>query len=158
MAGKSYNGGAWTEARFRSFVVSALRSASRRWPVKYQVLKEACVGRYTNKETGKLAQHYKCAHCSEQFPAKLVAVDHIEPVVHTTEGFVSWDRFVERLFCEKEGLQVLCKVCHKEKTAKERKERNVHARTGRGNNGKIHCVVSAEGIQKPLARRTKPRL
>lgn len=120
---KTRNGGEWTEARFRSFVISALRAASRRWPVKWTVLKAAFVGRTINKETGKLAQHYKCADCKGNFPAASVVVDHIDPVVDTMTGFVDWDTYIERMYCEADGLQVLCKPCHKEKTALERKER-----------------------------------
>lgn len=117
------NSGEWTEARYRSFIVSALRAASRRWPVKYKVLKAALVGRKVNKATGKLALHYRCADCADVFPAKDVAVDHIEPVVATQQGFVSWDVFIERLFCEADGLQILCKQCHSTKTATERQQR-----------------------------------
>lgn len=120
---KTRNGGEWTEARFRSFVVSALRAASRRWPVKWAVMKAAFVGKTINKETGKLAQHYKCAACKCNFPAANVVVDHIEPVVDTMVGFVDWNTYVERMFCEADGLQVLCKPCHSDKTAQERKER-----------------------------------
>lgn len=39
---------------------------------------------------------------------------------------MSWDTIVARVFCEPENLQVLCKVCHKEKTMKiENKERSL---------------------------------
>lgn len=128
MATKPRNGGQWTEARFRSFVVSALRAASRRWPVKYAVLKKACVGRKVNSSTGKIALHYKCAVCEELFPATAIAVDHIKPVVDPKKGFIDWDTFIERLFCEEKGLQCLCKSCHSVKTADERKERKNAAR------------------------------
>lgn len=114
------NNGRWTEARYRSFVTSALRSASRRWPPKYETLKEAFVDRITNKKTGKLAAHYKCASCMQLYPAKDVQVDHINPVVDPATGFVSWDVYIDRMFCEGINLQVLCTVCHKEKTGKEK--------------------------------------
>lgn len=120
---KKRNGGEWTDARFRSFVTSALRAASRRWPPKFKALKEAFVGRKTNKKTGKLAMHYKCAKCKKHFVAADVQVDHILPVVSPTEGFVSWDLFIDRIFCEIENLQVLCKPCHKVKTEEEKAER-----------------------------------
>lgn len=128
MATKTRNGGQWTEARFRSFVVSALRAASRRWPVKYAVLKDACVGRKVNSATRKMALHYRCAKCEDSFPATSIAVDHIKPVVDPKKGFVNWDTFIERLFCEDKGLQCLCKECHSTKTQAERKERRDAAR------------------------------
>lgn len=123
MADKKRNGGEWTEARFRSFVTSALRAASRRWPPKYAALKAAFVGRKVNAKTGKMAMHYKCAACKKQFVAVDVQVDHISPVVDPKKGFVSWDVFIERMFVEIEKLQVLCKPCHKIKTDKEKLER-----------------------------------
>lgn len=120
---KPRNGGEWTEARYRSFVTSALRSASRRWPPKYSSLKAALVGRKENKKTGKLAQHYRCAACTGEFVAVDVQVDHIYPVVDPKVGFVSWDKYIENMYCEEEGFQVLCLSCHKEKTLKEKLER-----------------------------------
>lgn len=114
------NSGAWTEARFRSFVTSALRAASRRWPPKFAALKAALAGSKVNKKTGRVAQHYKCAACTKQFVAADVQVDHIHPVVDPAKGFISWDSYVDRIFCELNGLQILCKPCHKEKTAKEK--------------------------------------
>ena len=120
---KKRNGGEWTDSRFRSFVTSALRAASRRWPPKFKALKEAFVGRKTNKKTGKLAMHYKCAKCKKHFVAADVQVDHIKPVVDPKKGFLNWDEFINRMFCEIENLQVLCKPCHKVKTDKEKLER-----------------------------------
>lgn len=123
MTVKERNGGEWTEARFRSFVTSALRAASRRWPPKYKALKEAFVGRKVNTKTGKQAMHYECAECSEHFVATDVQVDHIHPVVDPKKGFTTWDNFIERMFCEIKNLQVLCKPCHKIKTDQEKLER-----------------------------------
>ncbi len=123
MTDKKRNGGEWTEARFKSFVTSALRAASRRWPPKYAALKAAFVGKQVNAKTGKMAMHYKCAKCKKLFVAADVQVDHIKPVVDPKKGFVSWDDFINRIFCEIENLQTLCKPCHKVKTDKEKLER-----------------------------------
>jgi 5-methylcytosine-specific restriction endonuclease McrA len=120
---KERNGGEWTDARFRSFVTSALRAASRRWPVKYKALKAAFAGRQVNAKTGKLAMHYKCAKCKKLFVAADVQVDHVQPVVDPKKGFVGWDVYIDRMFCEIENLQVLCKPCHKIKTDQEKLER-----------------------------------
>ncbi len=123
MKRNSYNDGEWTPAKYRSFVTGALRTATRRWPPKYKALKEAFVGRQVNKKTNKLAMHYRCAACDNEFVSNDVQVDHISPAVDPAKGFVSWDVYVDRLFCETSNLQVMCKPCHAEKTAAEKKLR-----------------------------------
>lgn len=55
---------------------------------------------------------------------KNVKVDHIDPVIDPTEGFTTWDEVIRRMFVEKDGLQVLCKKCHDEKTQDERDHKN----------------------------------
>jgi len=123
MSNRDYNGGEWTEARFRAFIISALRAYMKRFPPKWKALKAASIGRVINKRSGRLAEHYKCASCEDNFVARDVQVDHIEPVVSPQEGFQDWWTYMNRLYCEAENLQVLCKPCHKQKTAEERKER-----------------------------------
>ena len=114
------NGGKWTEARYRSFVTSTLRAGSRKWPPKYETLNAAKTEKKINKATGRLAQHYLCAMCKQEYTQKNVQVDHIKPVVDPKKGFVSWDTYIDRMFCEGKNLQVLCKVCHVEKTKLEK--------------------------------------
>ena len=122
---KTVNNGRWTEARFRSFIISALRGAHGKWGVKHDVKKASWV------ERGK----YKCAACKKIGPATLpalegrkrkrnnAAVDHIDPVVKPEVGFVDWNTYIDRMFLEASGYQVLCYKCHAEKTAAERKRR-----------------------------------
>lgn len=111
--------GQWTEARFRSFIISALRGASRKWAPMQQALKAASTRR----------GFFKCQGCGEECPTSVVIdgkryknklADHIEPIVDPAKGFENWDTFVERMFIEREGWQILCKACHDEKTAEER--------------------------------------
>lgn len=115
---KTRNNGQWTEARFNSFIKSLLRKGTMRWGPVNSTKKAAWV------ERGK----YKCASCKEVVPLtvdkkKNVFVDHIEPVVSPSEGFKDWDTYINKMFCEMENLQVLCKDCHDAKTAEERLER-----------------------------------
>lgn len=119
---KTRNGGEWTEARYRSFIKSALRGASQRWPPKYKTLSDALVGKKINEKTGRMANHFKCNSCNKEFPQKDVEVNHKLPVV-PVEGFTTWDVVIERMFCEKEGLEVLCKPCHKQVTKQENEQR-----------------------------------
>lgn len=120
----TFNGGAWTVGRFNSFITSTLRAGARRWQPKYETLNAAKTEKKINEKTGRLAQHYRCALCFNEFTAKDMEVDHILPAVDPIVGFTSWDEFINRLFCEQENLQAICKPCHKVKSAKERKIRN----------------------------------
>lgn len=130
---KPYNGGQWTASRFHSFVKGALRQASMRWPPKHEVKKAARV------ERGQ----YLCNGCGEIVPAsvkvdgkrvKNVHVDHIVPVIDPNVGFVSWDEVINRLFCEADDLQVLCRECHKEVTAEERRIARERSKQENNNN------------------------
>lgn len=118
---KKRNAGKWTEGRYSQFVRSALRAAFRKWPPKFEVLRNAYTERKLNKKSGKMAKHYRCASCNKDFPLTEVQVDHIQPVV--PRNFTTWDSFIERLYVEAKKLQVLCKPCHKTKTKVERAAR-----------------------------------
>jgi len=113
----------WSEGRKKSFIISAIRSGFRRWPPKYVVLADSCVGVKINKATGRKAKHYKCNICKKDFPAKEVQADHIEPVVDPKVGFVDWNTFIERIAVDVDGYQCLCKGCHSKKTKEENSQR-----------------------------------
>lgn len=98
---------------FRTWLIWQLRLISYKWPPRGKVLSAARIDR------GK----YECKKCKGIFGNKQISVDHVRPVVSPTKGFVDWDTYIERLFVGVEGLQVLCKSCHDEKTKKERKTR-----------------------------------
>lgn len=114
----------WTDARFRAFITTTLRAGFRRFPNKFEALKEAKVGKGINPKTKREVSYYQCASCLGKFMQKEVQVDHVKPVVPKT-GFTTWDKFIENLFCGTKNLQVLCKPCHLAKTKKERRGRNV---------------------------------
>lgn len=130
------NDGKWTEARFRGFIKSALRSASVKWPPRYTALNEAFVGVKTNKATKRQAKHFQCAECKGEFPSSQIQIDHIDPVVDPEKGFEGWDVMVERMFCDSEGLQVLCKPCHKVKSQTEKDISNAVKRKEKNKNEK----------------------
>lgn len=90
-----------------------------KWAPIGEVLKEARVSRGV----------YLCAGCNKEGPASIridgkkyknACVDHIHPIIDPDVGFVSWDEFIDKLFSEKENLQVLCHECHTIKTNEER--------------------------------------
>ena len=112
----------WTEGRYKAFITSAVRAGFRRFPPKFRVLEKAAVGKKINEASGRMAMHYKCIECNQDYPSKEVQVDHKCPVVGPN-GFTTWDDFINNLFCGEENLQVLCKDCHSIKTKEETAQR-----------------------------------
>ena len=106
----------WTEARYWAFIRSALRGAWGRYPVKHSV-------KTANRKTVKGKRHsfeYNCVHCNGWFMDKEVQIDHIIGA-GSLKSYDDLPGFCERLFCESDNLQVLCKPCHQVKTNDERK-------------------------------------
>jgi 5-methylcytosine-specific restriction endonuclease McrA len=66
---------------------------------------------------------YNCAKCHKIFGCKEIKVDHITPVIEPRFGFVNWDTYISRLFCDASNLQILCDQCHRIKTNEEDLER-----------------------------------
>lgn len=119
----------WTTSRFWSFIRGALRAKFRSWPEKYVVKAAArhvaLDGTYkTGRHKGepKYSNRYECAVCSGLFMDKDVEVDHIIPA-GSLKCKEDLPDFVDRMFCSAEHLRVVCKPCHKEITAAERKKK-----------------------------------
>lgn len=98
-----------------NFVKNTLRRASYRWP-----------GRGEAEKASRIARGlYRCAMCQGEFKRPDVELDHVIPVVPikeswlTSEGEPDWNLFISRLFCEADGYQMLCKMCHMAKTTEE---------------------------------------
>lgn len=115
---RTHAGNTWTQAGYWSFIRSALRRAFSRYPVKYHVkanAKRAYAG------GGRQKSEYQCAVCLVHFPDKDVEVDHIKPC-GSLKDYSDLPSFVSTMFCEEDNLRVICKPCHKIKTAEDRKK------------------------------------
>lgn len=117
---KTRNSKTMTESAFWSFIRSGLRQKSRWWKPITQ-----CKLKAKRPYKGPLKRQkfeYQCNSCKKWFAEKNINVDHIIPA-----GSLSCANdlpgFVERLFVEVDGLQVLCSNCHNIKTQKERNEK-----------------------------------
>jgi 5-methylcytosine-specific restriction endonuclease McrA len=114
---KTRNAGTMSEAAFWSFIRSALRQKSRWWkPIAVCKMNARRLYKGTNK---RQKYEYQCNKCKKWYAEKEINVDHIVPA-GSLNCADDLPQFVERLFCEKDNLQVLCTGCHDKKTLKEK--------------------------------------
>lgn len=111
VAPKTRNAGRWSESQFWQFIRSALRNKSRFWIPRLEALKEA--RRPSQSANKRLRWEFKCFKCGNWHPMKNVEVHHLEPAGKLNNGD-DLKGFVEKLFCEKNKLAVICKPCHKQ--------------------------------------------
>lgn len=115
-------GGEWTEARYFTFIRTALRDASyKRYPPLVRQALELVKRKSQNKENPRLKFEYQCRICGLWYARKVVRVDHIVPC-GSLKKFSDLPGFVERLFCEPSGLQVLCVDCDLDRGGVDRGE------------------------------------
>lgn len=116
---KTRNSGTMTESAFWGWIRSLLRRASMHW----KPITEAKNKAKRVKPKTKVGRHkfeYQCNECKQWFPEKTGKTKNIE-IDHLIEAgslkkAEDLPGFVTRLFCEVDGLQVLCKECHNNKT------------------------------------------
>lgn len=92
---------------------SQLRSISRKYPPLYQALAAAKKPYKGDNPRQKFC--YECTKCKNTFPAKEVAIDH-RVDCGSMKGWEDVQGFMQRLFCDANGLDVLCHTCHDLKT------------------------------------------
>lgn len=119
-----------TPAKFRSFVIRKLKRAWLTWPPRYEAIKKARVAPGT----------YECSDCKTKTELSNINIDHINPTIDPILGFIDWNSYIVRLFCDVTGYQALCKACHKMKTDEEnikRKEMRDLKKKGEKTNGNV---------------------
>ena len=111
-------------AKYNQFnaILQALKRCFSRSATHRSVLVRSIHPTVTGPRGGK---QYTCAGCLKTFGQGGVQVDHIKPVIPVNKKArnMSWNEIIDRLFCNVENLQVLCKRCHKAKTEVERRQR-----------------------------------
>ena len=105
-------GGEWTEASWWSFLRGGLRQLSRRWPPIARLVMRSNRRAYVGPNK-RQKWEYLCAACGHWYSGKEIHVDHIVPC-GSLSSLDDVRGFVERLFCEPDGLRILCEECHEE--------------------------------------------
>lgn len=92
-----------------NYVKNALRIATYKWPYFSIALSKSRI------ERGM----YACNSCKAAFGPKQINRDHIVPVISVETGFTNWTDYINRLFVKSDGIQILCELCHENKTSTE---------------------------------------
>jgi hypothetical protein len=103
-----------------SKITSALRKVWRYSDARREALARASVGCQK--------KHRRCEMCKKEVHEKLVEVDHINPMVSSTESN-TWDAKIERLLCPSSQLRILCEQCHKQVTQQQREEKSAYKKS-----------------------------
>lgn len=107
--------------KLKTFLMPKLRSASLYWDRRQDVYDRIKVDR----------GQYACEMCGEICSRKEIDIDHITPII-ALDGSMDWENaeqvglLIFAMFCESEGLQGLCKPCHKIKTMQEDEMRRMY--------------------------------
>lgn len=118
-APKVRNAGTMSESAFWSFIRSALRNKTRFWKPRLIVLNKA---KRPYKGTNKRQKfEYQCAHCKEWWIQRMVEVNH-KVAAGRLKCAADLPQFVTNLFCEADGLEVVCKSCHAKHHEKEKEK------------------------------------
>lgn len=105
----------------KPFLINTLRRASYRWGARNECLKAGRIER----------GFYRCNSCGGTFAKREISLDHVEPVVNL-KGFTTWDDYVNRMFPNidgtpnPQGFQILCNLCHDNKTLNENLIRKIN--------------------------------
>lgn len=92
-----------------TWVKAKLRNASIQWPAKTEAFRRVRIERGL----------YKCQECNTVMERRKLQADHREPVVAIEKGWTNFDDYINRLFCDVEGYNILCETCHENKTTLE---------------------------------------
>lgn len=111
--------GTWSEAKFNSFIKSILRQGTRRWGPIQNVKRDARVSRGLY-ECNICKQHVAPTYRDGRDRKQNIFVDHIKPIIDPAVGFTTWDDCIQRMFCESDNLQLMCKDCHDVKSQEEK--------------------------------------
>jgi hypothetical protein len=123
------------DSKFKNWIISLLRRGTYMWKPRNEAQRDAQVAPATFKcaicnnwiytGTKELEKTYIKVPSGIKLIKGVIKVDHIDPVV-PIEGFTNFDDYIRRMFCIKEGFQVLCDECHDKKTIQEKGMRTEH--------------------------------
>ncbi len=114
----------------RGLIKAAIRRVFSRSALRINAVKDCQVKTesvpigYRNSRP-RVKTWYQCPVCDNYCAAGDLEVDHRSPVVPVDSSFeeMAWDVLIDNLWCVVDNLIAICKMCHKDKTKLEMRER-----------------------------------
>lgn len=100
----------------------AIRRVFVRSDLRREVLETLPIVAHHDATRPRVKNWSKCPHCKNVRARYEFVIDHVDPVVPvwSAQDKMSWDEIINRIWCDKSGLQPLCLECHNIKTKRER--------------------------------------
>lgn len=117
---RTRNANTMTESEFWAMIRACLRNKTRFWKPRLHVMSLA--KRPYSGPNKRQKYEFQCAHCKNHFPQTQVEVNH-KTACGTLRSGDDLKGFIEKLFCEADGLEVVCKPCHKLHHEREKAEK-----------------------------------
>lgn len=108
----------------RNLLKGAMRRIFSRSDLRKAVL-EATVVVYSDPERKRVKRWSRCEECKKLVPTYTIEVDHIIPIILPEETMedLTWDKLIDRIWCQRDNLRGVCGDCHDLKTKAENKIR-----------------------------------
>ncbi len=119
----------------KQLIKSALRRAFSRSELRRSVIDAWTVPHHSDPKRPRVKNWCRCSQCSKLDAKSYTQVDHIIPVIRTSEDMDAIPAFelVNRVFCAVSNLVAICKPCHYAKTKEENKARRAWRKAQNGN-------------------------
>lgn len=107
-----------------NLIRGAIRRAFVRSEVRKTVLKRIKIVHF-DEVRPRVKNWSLCPNCNKITPTYRIVVDHKEPVVplNIDSHSMSWDEYIDRMWCDESNLNPICEDCHTIKTEKEKQIR-----------------------------------
>jgi 5-methylcytosine-specific restriction endonuclease McrA len=104
----------------RGLIKGKINSIFSRSELRLKVLNRSVVP-HMDPNRPRVKTWCRCAGCGLPEAKSYMDVDHIKPKIGVTDVFdeMSFDLYIDRVWCPESNLQVLCQLCHTKKTTAE---------------------------------------
>lgn len=110
----------------KNWIIHQLRRLSLKWPLRIKAVNRTKKTYFikSSKGTDVKRVSFTCETCGKtDLKSSEKQLDHKIPVIDPQVGFVDYNTFIERLFCDEDNFKTICLLCHQKKSSTEGEQR-----------------------------------